>query len=95
MHCTSYVPVYYHAKSVNVGGSGFSCHPFDNNANCGEERGCKISMPTYNMDGYVGSDKEMLKQIIQNHEATFRNQVPIIIPQFNFSCTSDLSATLI
>lgn len=78
MQCSSYVPVYYHARSVNVGERGFSWHPFDSNANCGDERSYKTAMPSYNMDECVVSDKEVLKQIIQNHEATFRNQVSII-----------------
>ncbi|KAL8529519.1 hypothetical protein ACS0TY_006809 [Phlomoides rotata] len=75
MQCSSYVPIYYHARSVNVGGSGCSWQPFDNNANCGEERGYKTAMPPNNMNEYAGSDKEALKQIMQNQEATFRNQV--------------------
>lgn len=78
MQCTSHIPVYYHARDLNVGASGFSWHPFDSNANYGEERGYNIVMPPCNMDQYLGYDKEVLKQIIQNHDATFRYQVFII-----------------
>ncbi|XP_057791922.1 uncharacterized protein LOC131008852 [Salvia miltiorrhiza] len=73
MQCTSYTPVYYHARDLNAGAGGYSWHLYDGNGNNGEERGYSVSMPS--CDQYLGYDKEMLKQIIQNHEATFRYQV--------------------
>lgn len=72
MQCTSYTPVYYHAMDLN-GASGYSWHLYDSNASYGEERGNNISMPP--RDQFLVYDKEVLKQIIQNHEATFRYQV--------------------
>lgn len=82
MQCTSFTPVYYHARDLNVGASGYSWHLYDSNASCGEERGYNVSMPP--CDQYSVHDKEVLKQIILNHEATFRYQVFVISP-FNFS----------
>lgn len=73
MQCTSFTPVYYHARDLNVGASGYSWHLYDSNASCGEERGYNVSMPP--CDQYSVHDKEVLKQIILNHEATFRYQV--------------------
>ncbi|KAK6153444.1 hypothetical protein DH2020_013083 [Rehmannia glutinosa] len=75
MQCTSYGTVYYHARDLNVGASGFSSHLFNGNANYGEESGNDFSLPRYNMEEYLGYDKEVLRQIIQNHETTFRYQV--------------------
>ncbi|KAH6781632.1 hypothetical protein C2S51_006925 [Perilla frutescens var. frutescens] len=72
MQCTSYTPVYYHARDLN-GASGYSWQLYDSNASYGEERGYSISMLP--RDQYLVYDKEVLKQIIQNHEATFRYQV--------------------
>lgn len=70
MQCT---PVYYNARDVNVGASGYAWHLYDNNVGYGEERGGIISMPL--CDQNLANDKEVLKQIIKNHEATFRYQV--------------------
>ncbi|KAL0421943.1 UNVERIFIED_CONTAM: hypothetical protein Slati_3217200 [Sesamum latifolium] len=75
MQCTSYSPVYYHARDLNVGASGFSWAPFNSNPSYGEERGFRSSLTPCTMDQYLGYDKEVLSQIIQNHEATFRHQV--------------------
>lgn len=67
MQCSSYLPMHYYA---NVGASGYSWHLYDSN---GEERGFNVPMPQ--SDQYSGYDMEVMKQIIQNHEATFRYQV--------------------
>ncbi|PIN23841.1 hypothetical protein CDL12_03443 [Handroanthus impetiginosus] len=75
MQCTSYVPVYYHPRDLNLGASGLSWHPFDGNANYGDERGYNISLPPRILEPYLSNDKEMLRQIMQNQEATFRYQV--------------------
>ncbi|KAK4427875.1 hypothetical protein Salat_1556500 [Sesamum alatum] len=75
MQCTSYIPVYYHARDLNVGASGFSWPLFNSNPSYGEEGGFQSSLPPCTMDQYLSYDKEVLRQIIQNHEATFRYQV--------------------
>ncbi|KAG8388722.1 hypothetical protein BUALT_Bualt02G0154900 [Buddleja alternifolia] len=75
MQCTSYFPIYYHLGDLSIGVRGSSSHMFNSNADCGEERGYNVSLPPRNMDQYPAYDKEVLRQIIQNHEATFRYQV--------------------
>ncbi|GFQ07071.1 hypothetical protein PHJA_002851200 [Phtheirospermum japonicum] len=68
MQLASYIPV-YHARDLN------SRHVFDSNANNEEEQGYNISLRLYNMGQCLSYDKEQLRQIIQNHDATFRYQV--------------------
>ncbi|KAL3655285.1 hypothetical protein CASFOL_001071 [Castilleja foliolosa] len=65
MQCSSYVSV-CRERDRN------SWHIFDSN---GEEKGNDISLRLYNMEQGLSYDKEVLRQIIQNHDATFRYQV--------------------
>ncbi|XP_047973564.1 uncharacterized protein LOC125216009 [Salvia hispanica] len=69
MQCSSYTPVYCHTRDLNSGAGGYSWHLY------GEERGYTDTIFVPSSDQYVGYDKGMVKQIIQNHEATFRFQV--------------------
>ncbi|KAL7115016.1 hypothetical protein ACP275_04G157700 [Erythranthe tilingii] len=70
------IPVYYYARDLNLGASGFSSHRFDSNTNYGEERVYNnVSLPLSNTNQCLGYDKTMLSQIMQNHESTFRSQV--------------------
>ncbi|XP_073144906.1 uncharacterized protein [Henckelia pumila] len=75
MQCTSYVPVYYHAKDLNVCANGFSWHIFNGDHNYAEARGTNVLLPSYTLEQYLGYDKDVMRQIIQNHDATFRFQV--------------------
>ncbi|XP_073024020.1 uncharacterized protein [Primulina eburnea] len=75
MQCTSYVPVYYLAKDRNVCANGFSWHLFNGDHNYVEGQGAKVLLPSYTLEQYLGYDKDVLRQIIQNHDATFRFQV--------------------
>ncbi|KAG8379247.1 hypothetical protein BUALT_Bualt07G0068800 [Buddleja alternifolia] len=65
MQCTSYIPVYYNERDIDVG------------ANYGQERGSRstFSVPQCTIEQYLGYEKEVMRRIIQNHEATFRYQV--------------------
>ncbi|KAL1531720.1 hypothetical protein AAHA92_31827 [Salvia divinorum] len=69
MQCSSYTPVYCHTRDLNAGAGGYSWHLYS------EERGYNDTVFVPSSDQYLGYDKEMVKQIIQNHEATFRFQV--------------------
>ncbi|XP_042004574.1 uncharacterized protein LOC121753358 [Salvia splendens] len=76
MQCGSYTPVYYHnLRDLNGGAGGYSWHLYNSNASYREERGHNNSVFVPSCDQYLGHDKEMLKQIIQNQEAAFRSQV--------------------
>ncbi|KAL1553455.1 hypothetical protein AAHA92_14130 [Salvia divinorum] len=75
MQCSSYTPVYYQARDLNGGAGGYSWHLYNSNTTYGEERGYNNSVFVPSCEQYLGHDKEMLKQIIQNQEATFRSQV--------------------
>ncbi|XP_073291481.1 uncharacterized protein [Primulina huaijiensis] len=75
MQCTSYVPVYYHVKDLNVCVNGFSWHLFNVDHNYMECRGTDVLLPSYTLEQYLGYDKDVLRQIIQNHDSTFRFQV--------------------
>ncbi|XP_073059186.1 uncharacterized protein [Primulina eburnea] len=75
MQYTSYVPVYYHAKDLNVRANGFSWHFFNVDHNYMECRGTDVLLPSYTLEQYLGYDKDVLRQIIQNHDSTFRFQV--------------------
>ncbi|CAA0826608.1 Plant protein of unknown function (DUF863 [Striga hermonthica] len=71
MQCTSYIPV-YHERDHSVGSSGVMWHLFNGYTNYGEENGYNnVPLQPFNMD----HDKNVLRQIIQNHDATFRHQV--------------------
>ncbi|KZV56540.1 hypothetical protein F511_16139 [Dorcoceras hygrometricum] len=76
MQCTSYFPVYYHAKDLNVCANGVSWHLFNGDHNYVDGRGTNVLLPPYNTLGQsLGYDKDVLRQIIQTHDATFRFQV--------------------
>ncbi|GER27150.1 hypothetical protein STAS_02828 [Striga asiatica] len=75
MQCTSYIPV-YHERDLSVGSSGVMWHLFNGYTNYGEENGYNnIPLQPFNMEHYLNHDKNVLRQIIQNHDATFRHQV--------------------
>lgn len=78
MQCSSETPMYCHARDLDSGAGGYSWQVY------GEERGYNDAIFVPSSDQYLGYDKGMVKQIIQNHEATFRFQVFIIRP-FNFA----------
>lgn len=75
MQCTSFIPVYYQPRSATGAASGFPWHLLNSNANYGDQRGFSGSSPASNAFQYSSYDKDVMRQIMQSHEATFRFQV--------------------
>ncbi|KAL2516104.1 uncharacterized protein Fot_30075 [Forsythia ovata] len=75
MQCTSYIPVYYYARNLNAGANDFSWPVFNGDISHKSGRSYNISLPPCSVDQYLGYDKEVMRQIMLEHEATFRLQV--------------------
>ncbi|CAI9757569.1 unnamed protein product [Fraxinus pennsylvanica] len=75
MHCTSFVPVYYYARNLNAGANDFPWPVFNDDISQKNGRSYNISLPPCSADQYLGYDKEIMRQKMLEHEATFRLQV--------------------
>ncbi|XP_022885170.1 uncharacterized protein LOC111401592 [Olea europaea var. sylvestris] len=75
MQCTSYVPVYYCVRNLNAGTNDFSWPIFNGDTSHKSGRSYNVSLPPSGVNQYLGYDKEVMRQRMLEHEATFRLQV--------------------
>lgn len=77
MQCTGYFPEYYDPRDHNAALSGNSWSKSHNDITWNSSRGFNISLPQFmvNQNQDLVHQKEILRQMILKHEATFRYQV--------------------
>uniref|UniRef100_A0A5B7AV04 Uncharacterized protein n=1 Tax=Davidia involucrata TaxID=16924 RepID=A0A5B7AV04_DAVIN len=75
MQCTSFLPGCYSTRNLSVGANGsiWPAYNNDRTLKSGHSYDVFLSPPT--TDQYLGYDKEILRQTMLKHEATFRDQV--------------------
>ncbi|KAL2484681.1 Plant protein of unknown function (DUF863) [Abeliophyllum distichum] len=75
VHCRSYLPGYYSMRDLNEDSNSSSWPLFYGDKTLTNGQCYNLFVPRTVTDGYLGYDKDALKQKMLEHEAIFKNQV--------------------
>ncbi|KAA8540999.1 hypothetical protein F0562_024863 [Nyssa sinensis] len=75
MQCTSFLPGCYSTRNLRVGANGGTWASYNNDTTLKSGYSYNVFLPPPATDQYLGYDKEILRQTMLKHEATFRDQV--------------------